>query len=288
MSNTLTDLVVNFTPTGMVPCRTDTPHVPLSISEIVEDVHQACELGITMVHLHARTAAGVPTSDPEIYGELIRSVRKFAPELVVCVSLSGRADPSFDYRKLPLLLTGDSKPDMGSLTLSSLNFPKQASINAPDTVRQLGDLMREKGIVPELEIFELGMANHAKYLIKKGVVMSPCYANLIVGNGFSAQLDPLHIGTLIRDLPDDCVWSLGGIGQTQLAANTIAIALGGGVRIGLEDNLHLDRAKSRLATNAELIRRVLEIAAQFERSPMPSRELRSMLALQSGHGLYGR
>ena len=286
--NEPSDLIVNFTPTGMVPRKADSPFLPIAVSEIVEEVQQATELGITIAHLHVRTLNGEPSNDPDTYGELFRSIRKFAPELILCVSLSGRTDPSFEARKAPLLLTGDAKPDMGSLTLASLNFPRTASLNAPETIFQLAALMMEQGILPELEIFDLGMANYAKYLVAKGRLVGPCYANLIVGNSSSAQLDPLHIGLLIRDLPDHCAWSLGGIGTTQFPANTLGILLGGGVRVGLEDNLYLDQGRTQLATNTALLRRVLDLAAQFGRHPMPPAQLRQQLALQPGHGKYGR
>jgi 3-keto-5-aminohexanoate cleavage enzyme len=126
------DLIVNFTPTGMIPTREMTPHVPISVAEIVEDVHRAYEVGITMAHLHARDGAtGKPAYTAEIYGNLISGIRKFAPDLVLAVSLSGRDVPEFEKRAAPLELEGKLKPDMGSLTLSSLNFNRDASINSP-------------------------------------------------------------------------------------------------------------------------------------------------------------
>lgn len=116
-------LIVNFTPTGMMPSKKTTPHVPITIAEIVEDVHRAVELGITMVHLHARDeSTGEPTYYKEIYGSIIAGIRSFSPDLVICVSTSGRTFKEFGQRADVLQLDGDLKPDMGSLTLSSLNF----------------------------------------------------------------------------------------------------------------------------------------------------------------------
>ena len=113
------DLIVNFTPTGMIPTKQMTPHVPVTPSEIAEDVHEAVEIGITMVHLHAREeASGEPTYRAEVYGRIIEQVRRFAPDLVICVSLSGRNFPELEKRSEPLQLSGALKPDMGSLTLS--------------------------------------------------------------------------------------------------------------------------------------------------------------------------
>ena len=160
-------LVINFTPTGMIPTKKMTPHVPVSVSEIVEDVHKATELGITMVHLHARDAkTGEPTYEKEVYGEIIEGIRKYAPYLVICVSLSGRNINKLELRADPLSLEGFLKPDYGSLTLSSLNFNNTASINSPETVQGLAAIMKEKGIVPELEVLIIRNIWKRKDLLK--------------------------------------------------------------------------------------------------------------------------
>ena len=174
------ELIVNFTPTGMIPTKQMTPHVPVMVSEIIEQVHEATEIGITMVHLHARDeTTGKPTYHAEIYGRIIEGVRACSSDLVVCVSLSGRDFPELEKRAAPLQLDGGLKPDMGSLTLSSLNFARQASMNAPDMVAALATEMKGRGIVPELEAFDLGMVNYAKYLEKKGLIEPPHYINLL-------------------------------------------------------------------------------------------------------------
>ena len=101
------DLIINFTPTGMIPTKEMTPHVPVSVSEIIEDVHHAWEMGITMVHLHARDEkSGKPTYQQEIYGRIIEGIRKHTKELIICVSLSGRGIKEFKHRASPLQLAG--------------------------------------------------------------------------------------------------------------------------------------------------------------------------------------
>ncbi len=250
------DLVVNFTPTGMIPTKAMVGDVPVSVDEIVEDVDRAVEIGISMVHLHARDGKECPTYRQEIYGEIIEKIRRNHPELVICVSLSGRDYSEFEKRAAPLQLVGRAKPDMGSLTLSSLNFPRSGSMNSPDIIRQLAEEMTRHGILPELEVFDLGMMNYAGYLIRKGILSAPHYMNIILGNIATAQMDLLHAGTLMRDLPEDCMWSFGGIGDVQLFANTVAIGMGGGVRIGLEDNIYWDKKRTRKATNSMLLQRV--------------------------------
>ncbi|MCJ7465314.1 MAG: 3-keto-5-aminohexanoate cleavage protein, partial [Maribacter sp.] len=108
----MNNLIVNFTPTGMIPTKKMTPFVPISVSEIVEDVHRATDIGITSVHLHARDAiSGEPTYKKEIYAGIIEGIRKYAPDLAICVSLSGRNYNEFEFRSDPLLLDGRLKPD---------------------------------------------------------------------------------------------------------------------------------------------------------------------------------
>lgn len=283
------NLIINFTPTGMIPTKAMTPHVPITVSEIVEDVHRACELGITMAHLHARDEqTGEPTYKAELYGRIIENIRRFAPDLILCVSLSGRNYKELDHRAEPLELTGTSKPDMGSLTLSSVNFNRQASVNEPKMIQNLAARMKERGVLPELEAFDAGMINYAHYLIKKGLLDGPHYCNLLFGNIACAQADLLHTGVLIRDLPANCTWSLAGIGDKQCMMNSIAIASGGGVRVGLEDNIYLDHDRTKLATNTQLLERIHTLAQANERSVMPPAELRKLLNLQPGHGSYGR
>jgi 3-keto-5-aminohexanoate cleavage enzyme len=282
-------LVINLTPTGMIPTKEMTPHVPVSFQEIIEDVHQAVEVGITMVHLHARDEkTGEPTYKAESYDRIIAGIRRFAPELIICVSLSGRTFSEFEKRADVLKLEGKVKPDMGSLTLSSVNFNKQASLNAPDMIQALAQEMKRRGVLAELEAFDSGMINYAKYLEDKGLLEPPHYFNLILGNIACAQADLLHASIMIRDLPTNSFWSLGGVGNYQLMMNSIAIAAGGGVRVGLEDDIWYDPARTRLARNIDLVRRIHRLAEANEREIMPPQELRKLLKLEIGNGRYGR
>lgn len=283
------NLIINFAPTGMIPTKAMTPNVPVSISEIVDEVYQAYNIGITIVHLHARDEkSGDPTYQSDVYGRIITEIRKFSRELVLCVSLSGRTFSEFEKRAAPLVLEGEAKPDMGSLTLSSLNFNKEVSVSSPDMIQELATEMKNRCIMPELEAFDAGMINYAKYLERKNLLKPPHYFNLILGNIACAQADPLHVGMMIRDLPPDSYWSMGGVGDTQLMINSLAIAVGGGVRVGLEDNIYYDLNRESLATNIKLIKRIHLIAEANERPIMKPAELRTRLKMEPGNGRYGR
>ena len=116
--------------------------------------------------------------------------------------------------------------------------------------------MKSRGILPELEAFDAGMINYSKYLEKKELLEPPHYFNLLFGNIACAQADLMIAGLMVRELPLGSLWSFAGIGDAQLMMNSIAIASGGGVRVGLEDNIWYDSSRSRLATNLDLIKRV--------------------------------
>jgi len=283
------NVIINFTPTGMIPTKEMTPYVPVTPQEIIEDVHEALEIGITTVHLHARDEqSGKPTYKAEVYSDIIAGIRRFSSDLVICVSLSGRTFHEFEKRVEPLRLEGDLKPDMGSMTLSSLNFNKEASVNSPDMVQALAREMKRRGILPELEAFDSGMINYASYLVKKGLLEPPHCFNLILGNIACAKADLLHAGVMLCDLPPNSLWSLGGVGDFQLTMNSVAIAAGGGVRVGLEDNIWYDSSRTRLARNADLVRRIHRLAQSNERGIMAAVELRRLLNLEDGNGRYGR
>ncbi len=282
-------LIINFTPTGMIPTKEMTPHIPVDEQEITEQVLEACEIGITMVHLHARDPdTKAPTYKKDIYARIIEGIRRYQQDLVICVSLSGRNFTELEQRADPLLLESSLKPDMGSLTLSSLNFNKVASMNSPEMIQDLAALMKEKGIVPELEAFDIGMINYAHYLEKKRLISPPHYFNLLLGNIACAQADLMQAGIMIRELPADSFWSLAGIGNSQLKMNSLSIAVGGGVRVGLEDNIWYDIERTKLATNRQLLERIHDISKANARELMTSADFRKKMGMADGQGQYGR
>ncbi len=271
--------ILNLAPTGMVPTRKLSPHVPLTVDEIVKDCRECADRGVSILHLHARDADGAPTYDREVYARLIGGIRETHPDVVLCVSLSGRTFTEFSQRSDPLLLEGDLKPDMASLTLSSLNFAQTASVNAPDMVRRLAETMAERGIKPELEVFDLGMVNYAHYLSDCGLLTPPHYFNVLLGNVATAQASPIHLAALVSGLPGNSLWCGAGIGDAQLRANTLGLLFGNGVRTGLEDSLWFDPDRTRPATNADLVDRMVGLANLLGQKFGSPQVVRQMLGL---------
>lgn len=274
-------LIVNAALTGMVPMREDSPEVPLTPDEIVADAERVHRAGASIVHLHARDEERRPTYRREVYEEIVAGVRERCPDLIVCVSTSGRVFKSFEERSEVLDLDGDLKPDMASLTLGSLNFPAQASVSEPEMIRRLAGKMNERGIVPELEVFDLGMVDYAKFLIDKEVLVPPLYFNILLGSLGTLSATPFHLATVVQSLPPGATWAGAGIGRFQFSINSMAVTMGGHVRVGLEDNLWLDADKAHPATNAGLVERLVELAGAVERDVATPAQARELIGLTS-------
>ena len=245
--------IVNFTPTGTNTTR-ENSLAPLEPNEIVEEVCQVFEKKlITLVHIHARDKDLNNTYKAEHYRPIIEGIRRHCPDLAICTSLTGRHFNEFEKRSEVLELY----PDMGSLTMSSINFPTGESINSPDTILKLIEKMKVYGVTPEIECFDSGMINYTNYLIKKGVLTGPHYINVIWGNMYNAQSDVASLNSIIQNKPNNSLLCLGGIGKEQLPSNLLGLLYADGIRIGLEDNLYYtDKVKT---TNIKLLQRIRKI-----------------------------
>jgi 3-keto-5-aminohexanoate cleavage enzyme len=265
-------LIINAAITGTVLYKSSTAFLPTTVAEIVDTAQRVRDAGAAIVHLHARNADESPCYDPDVYGELVDGVRR-TTDLLVCVSLSGRFVSDVSVRAAPLAAC----PDFASLTVGSMNFITQASVNEPQTIRELADRIYAAGAVPELEIFEAGFANYASFLARKGVLHGRHYANIILGSLGAAPLDPIGLQHIVSLLPPGTTWSVGGLGQFQLDANVLAMATGGHVRVGLEDNIYFDRNRTQLASNEQLVARVAQIATAMGREPATPQQARALI-----------
>jgi 3-keto-5-aminohexanoate cleavage enzyme len=268
-------LIIQLAPTGMVPTKDENPHLPVSPEEIARDVYEAYKLGVSVVHVHARDEKGKPTYKKEIYERIFSEIKRKCPDIIICASTSGRVDPDISYRMDVLEL----KPEMASLTMGSVNFLNSQSINPIDTIITLAEAMNIRGIKPELEIFEPGFINNARYLVKKGPLKLPLHINLLLGSLGNIPADLRDLVYMVDSLPKGCTWSAAGIGrfQTQIAA--AAILMGGHVRIGLEDSIYYNYERKELATNLELVKRVVSIANDLGRDIASPDEARKILGL---------
>lgn len=260
--------IINFTPNGTQPTRTNSL-APLTVNEIIDEVHHANEVGISIVHLHARDEVTLEnTYRKDVYQKIIEGIKKHCPELLICVSLTGRNFPELEKRSEVLQLY----PDMGSLTMSSLNFLTGASINQPEMILSLIQEMDKYGVQPEIECFDSGMLNYTNYLIGKNILKAPYHINVILGNIYNGQCDLGTLSTIKTNLPDNSFTCIGGIGSQQTKSVTYGLLDFDGVRIGLEDNLYY-RGRE-MATNVELLKRVHRIMDELDMEHYTSLELK--------------
>lgn len=254
-------LIINVALTGMIPTKKDNPFLPITPKEIAFDVRRCHEAGASIFHIHARDKDEQPTWRLEVYQEIVADIRALVPKAVICGSTSGRNWGEIEKR-LEVL---QADIQLASLTLGSLNFPTGASVNSPETIKELAKGMNEKGIVPELEAFDLGMISYSKYLIEKGILKPPYYYNLFLGSLGTLEATPFNLIAMLQNLPPNAEWGATGIGRYQFEVNTWAIALGGHVRVGLEDSVWMDTHKTDLGTNPRMVSRAVKLARMIGR-----------------------
>ena len=260
--------IINFTPTGTQTTRSNS-FAPLTPNEIIDSVYEANEIGISIVHLHARDEVTLEnTYKKEVYQRIIEGIKIYCPELLICVSLTGRNFPELEQRSEVLQLL----PDMGSLTMSSLNFPSGASINQPEMILSLINEMDKYGVQPEIECFDAGMLNYTNYIISKNILTPPYHINIILGNMYNGQCDLGTLSTIKNNLPSNSFTCLGGIGSQQLKSVTYGLLDFDGIRIGLEDNLYY-KGKEK-TTNMMLLKRAHRIMNELDMKHYTSEELK--------------
>jgi 3-keto-5-aminohexanoate cleavage enzyme len=273
-------LIINVALTGMVPKKEDNPAVPISPDEIADDVKRCYDLGASIFHIHARDLDGTPTWRIEVFREIAQKIKLKAPDIVFCVTTSGRLYNEFEKRSQVLDLINPMKPEMSSLTLGSMNFPKQASVNSPEMIQSLAKRMQERGIQPELEAFDMGMIDYSKYLIEKKILKVPLYYNLLLGSLGTIQATPMNLIMLVNSLPEGATWAAAGIGKYQFPMNSLAITMGGNVRVGLEDSIFMDAEKKDPASNPRLVERLVRLGRAVGREPATPAETRTIIGLK--------
>lgn len=272
--------LINVALTGAVADFRKNAAVPITAETITADATACHAAGAAIGHFHVRDDEGRPVNDAARYAAIFERMRGASEtaDMILCASTSGRHGQTLDQRSAVLDLPADVRPDMASLTLGSLDFVTGASVNDHETVRRLAERMARAGVKPEFEVFDLGMAVSIRRLVEEGLATPPFYVNVLLGNPSSAQVDALHVGALLAALPPGAIVALAGIGRYQLQANVLALATADGARVGLEDNLWLDRARTP-ATNPALVERLAGIAAVMQRPLLDAAALRRRLGL---------
>jgi len=270
-------LIITLAPTGMIPTKDETPYVPITPEEIANDTYEAYKLGASIVHVHARDETGQPTYKKRVFEKIFKEIKRRCPDIIICSTTSGRVHPQVEHRAEVL----DLYPEMASLTMGSLNFPQHPSVNSMETIIKLASMMKERKILPELEIFEPGFINTAKYLVRKGYLKKPLHFSLLLGSLGSIPAGISDLAYLVQSLPSESTWSATGIGRFQTQINIAAILMGGHVRVGVEDSIYYNYPNEELATNKKLMERIVRIAKEVGREIATPNETREILGLRT-------
>lgn len=267
-------LIITIAPTGNVPTKELNPHSPLTVKEIIEDVKRCQAAGASIAHLHVRDKNARPTSDKEIFRQLLDGIYKENINIITQVSTGARGgENTTEYRGQML----DLKTEMASLSTGSSNFPTSINGNSPDLIEALANKMLQNNIKPEIEVFDVAMIDNALKLVKKGILKDKLHFNLVMNVPGSIKGTPKNLMFLIDSLPKNSTFSISGIGWSQVNMAAISIMMGGHVRTGLEDVIHYDR--NTLATNEMLVNRIVRLAKEFGREIATTEEARQILAL---------
>jgi len=267
-------LIITVAPVGAEVMPDQTPHLPVTPAQLGETARAIRAAGASIVHVHCRNDDGTNTHDVARFRAAYEAVRA-ASDLIVQFSTGGAIGMTPEERAAPLAL----RPEMATLTCGTVNFGEDVFENSFPIMRGIAAKLAEHGVTPELEIFDLGHLSNAKRLAAEGTIRLPAHVDLVLGvpGGLDASVE--NLVDCVRAVPAGCTWSVAGIGRMQLPLATVAIAMGGHVRVGLEDNLYY--AKGRLARNEELVARVARIADELGRPVATPDEARTILGLRA-------
>ena len=268
-------VIITAAVVGAEVTREQNPAVPYTPSEIAQAAVDAWRAGAAAVHLHARWPDGRPSQRPEHFREIIDRIREAGSDVVVQCSTGGAVGMSVDER-LGSLVDG---AEMGTLNLGTMNFGDEVFQNSrPDIVR-IASRLRERRLVPECEVYDAGMLDTLRWLLEKGHLAAPYHVQLVLGVPGGMSASERNVRFLLEGLPEPTHWTIAGVGRFQLPMAELALALGGHVRVGLEDNLYA--AKGVLAKGSdELVSLAVKVAARAGREPATPAEARGILGIR--------
>jgi 3-keto-5-aminohexanoate cleavage enzyme len=262
------------------PDRERRPNLPLTPDEIADAALTAWQAGAAVVHLHAREEDGTPTQDAGAFADLVRRVRDRGCEAILNLSTGTAGGAAFRDERYEVL---GLKPEMASFDSGSVNFGDRIFEGDLPFLRRMAAAFREAGTAPEIECFDTGHVGIALALREEGLLDDPLRVQFVLGvPGSGVPATIAQVEHLRRLLPADAPWSVCAIGRAQLPLNTYCLIAGGHVRTGLEDNLHL--ARGRLATNAELVERIVRLAGELGREVATVGQARELLRLPGAIG----
>jgi len=267
-------LIITAALTGAEVTREQQPALPILPEEIARAAEECVKAGASIVHLHARNADGSSTQDKETYRRIIAAIRERC-DVIVQVSTGGAVGMTPTERLAPVTLA----PEMATLSMGSVNFGDDVFMNHPADMEIFAQAMREHGVKPEFELFDTGMITTLNRWLKKGLLSAPLHVDFVLGIPGGMAGTPEALMYMKSQLPTGASWTVAGIGAAELPLATLAILLGGHVRVGFEDNVYY--RKGELATsNAQLVERIARISQELDRPLATPVEARTILGIR--------
>ena len=268
-------IIISAALTGAVTPKESNPNIPLTPEEIAEDAYRCYKAGAAIVHLHMRDDEGLGKMDVDKFRLTAKLIRDKC-DIVINMTTSGdsRATDEERMAHIPVL-----KPEIASFDAGSFNWmPGGVFINSPQFLGKLGKLMADNEVKPEIEIFDSGMLGVTSYYLKQGILKPPLHYQFVLGvlGGMDATVENLVY--LVKKIPPDATWSALGIGKDHLPILYATIALGGHVRVGLEDNIYY--AKGVPATNEQLVARAARLIVEAQKETASPDEAREILGIK--------
>ena len=277
MSNLDNKVILTVAPTGAWPTKKETPYVPLQPREIADEIYACWKAGASIAHIHVRDDEDKSSMSFEKFEETVRYIRETDCDIVINLTKSGQLGLDDEARMKHVI---ELKPDIASYDCGSMNWMHSSVFeNSPRFLEKLGLAMQENNVKPEIEIFDAGMIYNALYYLKKGILKAPLHFQFVLGaaGGMDATVENLVF--LKSLLPENCTWGALGIGKGHLPIMYAALALGGHVRVGMEDNVFY--SKGVLAkSNVEFVERTKRIVKELNKEIASPDEARQILGLK--------
>jgi len=270
-------LIITAAITGSRITREITPHIPLTPDEIVQSAYDCWQAGAAIVHIHVRDPnTGQGTQDVEIFKQVVKPLRE-KTDLILCLTTSGIPGRNLPTEKR--LAPVDLKPELASFDAGSINLGGTVFMNSPEFLDRAAEKMRESGVKPEIEIFDLGMVITSLRMRDQGKLDDPLHFQFVLGTPWGAPATPKSFLHLYEHIPDNSTWSMIGIGKGHLPMSMMALAMGGHIRVGLEDNIYYSQGVLA-ETNAQFVDRIARISREYGREIATPAEARDILSIK--------
>lgn len=269
-------VIVTAALTGAVTTKKDNPNLPTQPEEIAASALACCDAGASAVHIHVRDDNDAASMRFDKFAETVRLIRDAGSPPVLNLTSSGGQGFSWEERIRPFR---ELKPELASFDAGTMNWLNSVVfMNEPEFLELCGKEMIAAGVKPEIEIFDIGMLNTAKYYIRKGIIQEPAHFQLCLGAAGGMEATTENLLYLVNHLPEKCTWSAFGIGKGANEIMMAALALGGNVRVGLEDNVYYN--KGQLAeSNQQFVARVKRIVEELGKTVATPDEARQILGV---------